>query len=108
MLSKKKGKMASLEAWKSYESFRNEYGLKLSLAERRAAQAESELFKLRQSTKAQEESDLENRRNSQQVDRSPKIDPLRTERSDPIGAERDGTEKIGYLDYNFSKELIFM
>lgn len=67
---------------------RNEYGLKLSLAERRAAQAESELFKLRQSTKAQEESDFE-RRNSLAVDRSPKIDPLRTERSDPIGAERD-------------------
>jgi len=67
---------------------RNEYGLKLSLAERRAAQAESELFKLRQSTKAQEESDLE-RRSSLAVDRSPKIDPLRTERSDPIGAERD-------------------
>lgn len=67
---------------------RNEYGLKLSLAERRAAQAESELFKLRQSTKAQEETDFE-RRNSLAVDRSPKIDPLRTERSDPIGAERD-------------------
>jgi len=67
---------------------RSEYGLKLSLAERRAAQAESELFKLRQSTKAQEETDFE-RRNSLAVDRSPKIDPLRTERSDPIGAERD-------------------
>ena len=94
MLSKKKGELASRVAWKSKELFRNEYGLKLSLAERRAAQAESELFKLRQSSKAHEESDLENRRNSQQVDRSPKIDPLRTERSDPIGAERDGTRRI--------------
>ncbi len=65
----------------------------MSLAERRAAQAESELFKLRQSTKAQEESDFE-RRNSLAVDRSPKIDPLRTERSDPIGAERDGLYEL--------------
>ena len=66
---------------------RNEFGLKLSLAERRAAQAESDLLKAKQQLRLKEEDEVMKKRPS--IDTRHKIDPMKTERTEPIGAERD-------------------
>ena len=69
-----------------------ESGLKLSIAERRAMQAESELLKIKQQLRQREEEAEQKKGRNHALDQSKlnfKIDPLKTERSEPIGAERD-------------------
>jgi len=77
---------------------RNEFGLKLSIAERRATQAETELLKIKQQLRQKEAEEVESKKRpiSDQRLNSYKIDPLKTERSEPIGAERDDDQNSDF------------